>query len=183
MKDGRISAELLLRYIEGHWNPYARNHTSGARTFTFLPTNGSRYEFDLSALLFGLVYNRGLFVQSLDEILDGDDRYLKVHQTVADQAVFVSSDQSSGILPNRPMAFGGLNAELQDMCEQVGLYKRNVFYSFRRTALTETRRRDGLESARELAGHVPDTNSIFQYDARGLADMDITAFRLQEQRH
>jgi hypothetical protein len=55
------------------------------------------------------------------------------------------------------MRSGALNPKLQDWCIEIGLFARNTYYSFRRTAIVETRRRDGSEAARDLAFHKPGT--------------------------
>lgn len=71
-----------------------------------------------------------------------------------------------------------LNPQLQKMCELVGLFARNTMYSLRRTAITEVRRDSGTEAARELAAHVPESNSIYAYDDEGLADADVVNARM-----
>ena len=70
-----------------------------------------------------------------------------------DQAVFVQAGRASGIEPLKPMRSGSLNDKLPSLCTMIGILDRNTYYSFRRTAIIETRRDSGLEGARELAFH------------------------------
>jgi hypothetical protein len=74
-----------------------------------------------------------------------------------------------------------LNDRLQLTCSDVGLYQRLTMYSWRRTAILETRRAEGIEAARDLAGHRSGSNSIYAYDNIGLSDKDINAARLGEE--
>jgi hypothetical protein len=53
-------------------------------------------------------------------------------------------------------------------------------YSWRRTAIVETRRAEGIEAARDLAGHCSGSNAIYAYDEIGLSDKDVNAARLGE---
>ncbi|KAF2187069.1 hypothetical protein K469DRAFT_705625 [Zopfia rhizophila CBS 207.26] len=50
-------------------------------------------------------------------------------------------------------------------------------YSFRRTAITEMRRTQGTEIAKELAAHRRDGDAIYTCDHESLAYMDISAVR------
>jgi hypothetical protein len=55
---------------------------SGILNFILLTTKGTRFELDSSAILFGIAYNRGLFVKTLDEILQGDEKTLQTNPDV-----------------------------------------------------------------------------------------------------
>jgi hypothetical protein len=79
------------------------------------------------------------------------------------------------------MSYNALNPKLQDVCLRIGLWAYNTMYSFRREAISNTRRRSGVERAQELAGHVPGHDSLRAYDPVGMGDEDITAYRLGEQ--
>jgi hypothetical protein len=68
-----------------------------------------------------------------------------------------------------------LNLALKTMAHEVGLWSRNITYSFRRTAIVETRRVEGTGFAQQLAGYVPGGLAIYAHDIGGLADLDITA--------
>jgi hypothetical protein len=81
LDDGTIAARVTLRYHKGYRNPHVEEAlVDCARKFTFMPTVGSRYEFDLSLLLLGLAWNRGLFssYDSLEAIVDGNEVYLQL---------------------------------------------------------------------------------------------------------
>ncbi|KAF2271518.1 uncharacterized protein EI97DRAFT_487294 [Westerdykella ornata] len=181
MEDG-IAARVTLHYTKGYRNPHAADQlVDPSRTFTFVPTRGTRFEFDLSLILFGLAYNRGLFTQTLDQILEGDEMFIPTRPEVAAQPVFVAANQAGSIVPNKGMTPEALNDKLKELCRRIGLLKRNTYYSLRRTAIIETRRTHGEAAARNLAFHVPDSGSLFAYDNVGFGDEDMTAFRLGEE--
>ncbi|TGO37342.1 hypothetical protein BHYA_0099g00010 [Botrytis hyacinthi] len=56
-------------------------------------------------------------------------------------------------------------------------------YSFRKTAIAETRQLEGTEEARELAIHAPSTASIYAYDKVSMADKDITTKAKRQRSH
>lgn len=180
-----IACRVTFLYVKGHRNPHKSTYVPGERMFTFIPTAGTRFEFDMSVILFGIAYTRGLFVETLEELLgDFDDMLhlipLEVKPDIAGQAVFVAATQADTLNPNTAMQFNALNPKLQKMCILVGLTQYNSFYSFRRTAAVETRRHDSTEKARELLSHAPGGNAIFSYDHRAFADIDITSYRLRD---
>jgi hypothetical protein len=176
-----IAAKLTMKYTKGYRNPHANcTLRDASRSFTFLPTRGCRFEFDLALILFGLAFTRGLFVGGLEDILNSDTLYIRTRPEIAAQAILVSSNQSGSINPDKPMLESALNEKLQILCRQIGLYRRNTYYSFRRTAIIETRRRSADNMAKNLAFHVHNAHSILAYDNEGLSSTDITAFRLGE---
>lgn len=66
-----IAVQVKLRYHKGYRNPNKNDAVIDAVCiFLFLPTQGEKLEFDLPIILFGIAYERGLFKQSLDEILN-----------------------------------------------------------------------------------------------------------------
>ncbi|OAG05100.1 uncharacterized protein CC84DRAFT_1260348 [Paraphaeosphaeria sporulosa] len=182
LEDGDIAVRVTLRYHKGYRNPHATGaHFDPSKTFTFLPTLGSRFEFDLALMLTGLAWNRGLFVgyQSLEAVLDGEEEFLRTNAEIEEQAVFVQATRAGGIDVSKPMRMDALNTKLQELCISIGLMVRYTYYSFRRTAIIETLRKSGLDAAKRLANHAPGTNSVNDsYDNEGLADTDITADRL-----
>ncbi|KAF1953205.1 hypothetical protein CC80DRAFT_507400 [Byssothecium circinans] len=178
MKVG-IAVRITFRYHKGYRDPNAENSVSDAsRTFTFLPTRA---------------YERGLFSQSLDEILDGKPNgiVLRTNPDIASQAVswstklllswidvFISANQAGSLVPDKPMTEKALNPKLAKLCASIGLLERNTYYSLRRTAIIETCRGAGTEVAKDLAFHKASANSIMFYDNVGFGDMDMTSFRL-----
>lgn len=80
------------------------------------------------------------------------------------------------------MRESALNNKLRAFYWQIGLLKRNTYYSLRWTAIIETRREGGDSLAKNLAFHVEGGNTILTYDNMGLASTDIIAFRLGETR-
>jgi hypothetical protein len=176
--EGGIAVKITFRYDKAHHDPHVPSKLDGKRYFTFIPSQTSRLEYDLSVLLLGLAYTRGLFPQTLDEILCGKEAIIPTQPDVAQQAVFVASDADGGLDPKRPMRVSALNPKLQSICLEVGLLLHNTMYSWRRTAIIETRRAEGTELAKEIAHHDLDGNSIFIYDNIGLGDLDVTAMRL-----
>lgn len=97
---GGIAARANFRYTKGRGDAHAANVALDlARKFLLLPTKGTRYELDLSLILFGLAHNRGLFTEPLDGILSRDSMHPDTDPTVASESVFVAVDHSGNILP------------------------------------------------------------------------------------
>lgn len=180
-KDG-IAARVTFKFLKNQRNPYTNHMIEGKKVFTFLPTQGDKYELDPSAVLLALAYSRGLFPFKTIEELHADDRfYVPTKPDVEKQAVFVTANQANEIDISGAMREPSLNPKLHQMCVSVGLLEHNTVYSFRRTAITEVRRSKGTEFAREVAGHLPDSRSIISYDIDATRDVDITALRLGEE--
>lgn len=70
-----------------------------------------------------------------------------------------------------------LNVKLREMCDLVGLYRRNTIYSFRRGAIGDQRMKRGTEAAKELVNHSADGNTIRVYDEDSVAAEDIANIR------
>ncbi|CAE7216402.1 hypothetical protein PTTW11_10820 [Pyrenophora teres f. teres] len=157
---GGIAVKITFRHIKGYQNPHKDGSLYGnaEKAFTFLPSSGERLEFDLPIILFGIAYQRGLFVQTLE--------------------VFVAANQAGRIDQTKPMIIHALNAKLQQLCTGIGLLERNSYYSLRRTAIIEVKRDHGTEKAKDLAFHVASSNSLIYYDNIGFGDLDMGQFRL-----
>jgi hypothetical protein len=56
-----------------------------------------------------LVFERDLFVESLDDILAGDNRFIKIDSGVSKQAVFVTAAADGSITPDKEMGYGALS--------------------------------------------------------------------------
>lgn len=138
---------VAFRYLKGHRDPYSTRHVEYKRIFTFLPTRGHRFEFDLCLILLKPSMFR----------------------------TFCSADQARSLDPNQQLSYSDISDKLKEMCLLIGLYKRNTFYSFRRTAIVETRRSRGSEAAASPAGY-KDLRSLFYYDLDDMADVDLTSF-------
>jgi hypothetical protein len=83
LEDGTIAARVKFRFHKGYRDPHSQETlVDSSRTFTFIPTMGSRFEFDLSLLLLGLAWNRGLFSSypSLEDLINGEDVFLKLNE-------------------------------------------------------------------------------------------------------
>ncbi|KAK4569751.1 hypothetical protein LTR86_002720 [Recurvomyces mirabilis] len=177
-----IAITVTFKYIKNQRNPYNKKIVQAAKKFTFLPAKGSDYEFDLSALFVGLAFSRGLFdkkYRTVQDLHHGNEMFLQLNPPIAKQAVFVQAEPQSGALAvEHAMKERPLNEKLQQMCRMTGLLNSFTMYSLRRTAIIETRRTEGTEMAKELAGHNPYSTAIISYDNVGLGDVDITALRL-----
>jgi hypothetical protein len=193
--DMGIAVRLTFRFHKGYRNPQKENAPVDAtRTFTLLPTRSERFEFDLSLVLFALAHERGLFVGSLEEVLAGEEYEIPVVPRVNRQAVcrpyrclhyftdifqvFLSANQAGELEVDHPMQTQALNEKLNKLCVSIGLYQRNTYYSLRRSAIIETRRKHGTETAKDLALHKATGNSLLFYDNVGMGDVDINAMRL-----
>ncbi len=71
-----------------------------------------------------------------------------------------------------------LNLRLQEMRDAIGLFQRDTMHSLRRTAILETRRKEGTKLAQELAHHDTGGQSIFACDNESLEDYDLANERL-----
>lgn len=82
LPDGTISARVSFRYHKGYRDQYRRNAVFEAkRTFTFLPTQSDRYEFDMSLILLGLAWNRGLLAyDTFDQVLRGTEVFIRKNE-------------------------------------------------------------------------------------------------------
>lgn len=86
---------------------------------------------------------------------------------------------AGNITPSVDMQYSSLNLKLQEVCRAVGLFEYNSMYAFRREAASTTKWRHGLRAAQELLNHQPGSEiSYANYDPKGMAGLDITAFRL-----
>jgi hypothetical protein len=92
--------------------------------------------------------------------------------------VFVQVDHSGVLTPEKPMSIGSLNQKLQQLCTGVGLLERNSYYSLRRTAIIEVKKRHCTEKATQIAFHVASGCSLLHYDNVGFGDTDMQSFRL-----
>lgn len=100
---------------------------------------------------------------------------------VNDQPVFLRAIRDGTLIVEEAMKEHSLNEKLKLLCEGVGLFARFTMYSFRRTAIIETRRHEGAEAAQQLAGHATGSRTIDDYyDNEKSADKDLTALRLGE---
>jgi hypothetical protein len=86
------------------------------------------------------------------------------------------------LLGQRDLSFFRVDLEgggigVRGVWRQVGLFSRNTSYSFRKGAIVDQRRKRGTESAKELAGHSADGNTIRVYDEDNVADADIANIR------
>ncbi|KAF2002156.1 hypothetical protein P154DRAFT_574468 [Amniculicola lignicola CBS 123094] len=180
---GGIAVRITFRYNKGYRNPHQEGAPVSAnvsRTFLFLPSRGERLEFDLPIILFGIAYERGRFRRTIEEILGTppSEVFLEKVPDVNSQAVFVASNQAGTLDPSQPMRLAALNPKLKQICASIGLLERNTYYSLRRTAIIEVRRRHGTEAAKDLAFHKPSANSLFFYDNVGFGDVDMQQMRL-----
>lgn len=92
--DGTVTVRVTLRYNKGYRNAYAQGaYSDPSKTFTFLPTLGTRFEFDMALLFVGLAWDRGLLTgyKDLQAVIDGDEEFLRINKDVAEQAVFVQA--------------------------------------------------------------------------------------------
>lgn len=127
-----------------------------------------------------IAFERGLFLQeykTIESLHSIKTFNLPKEPTVNEKAVFLKS-HSRRSLGDIPMREGSSNDKLRLVCDNVGLLRRFTMYSFRRTAIIETRRDEGTKEARELASHCPGTASIYAYDNVGFSDKDMTSIRI-----
>ncbi|KAK6429522.1 hypothetical protein LTR95_014330 [Oleoguttula sp. CCFEE 5521] len=173
-EDSGIGVKITFRYSKGFRNPASQKNVEGTRVVTIFPLNGRRHHLDLALLLTSLAWSRGAFTAaSVRELYESNLLFLPMNSEVAEQPVFVASNQASDLIPTRAMTEIQLSPKVQSICVAVGLLGRNTIYSFRRTAIVDTRRKHGTEVSQELAGHVMGGTSIYSYDNMFLADQDL----------
>ncbi|KAE8842371.1 hypothetical protein PTNB73_00426 [Pyrenophora teres f. teres] len=176
-KDG-IACTVTFRYSKGHQDPYRVTYVHAERKM-FFPPKKHRLHLDLSLLLFAEAYARGYFVDSLEDLLYGDNRYFKTVSEIGEQAVLVAADTEGRLIYTKDMGYSAINRKLQTMCLKVGLVSYNTIYAFRREAFRTTRVSHGTELAQELLSHMPQSRGcIINYDPIGLGGRDMTALRL-----
>ncbi|KAF7920463.1 hypothetical protein EAE99_008077 [Botrytis elliptica] len=178
-----IAVRLLFRYIKGYRDPHGKMRFDPQRTFTFLPTKTTRYHLDLAFILTGLAFQRGSFGPEFPTIeslhLCKTFQLPKVDRINA-HLILLQSTKGDSLFEAKAMKTAALNPRLSTTLLTLGFVQRFTMYSFRRTAIIETRQNEGTEEARELATHAPGTTSIYAYDNIGNSDKDITAVRLGE---
>jgi len=179
-----IAVSIHFKYVKGQRNPHTQALIPEKKVFTFIPTRGSRYELDVSAVFLALAFSRGLFpaeYRTLEDLHNGDEKFVKTVPKVAKQAVFVASEGiTSDIRVETPMRESALNEKLRDMCIKIGLLSYFTIYALGRSCIIEVRRAAGTETAKQVAMHSEFSNTIVAYDTMGLADLDITALRMSE---
>jgi hypothetical protein len=169
MNDG-IGCLITLRSAKGHHDLSRDVNVEGRRDFIMTPTRKD-FHLDVSALLFGLAVQRGLFLESVDQLLSGDLSQARLDPTVAQQAVFItagpkgmhpprrahthSTDQPGVLNPRQEMGFNALNPKLQEMCVRADLFGYFTITSLRRDALNTKQLEHGDQAMRELRDHVP----------------------------
>jgi hypothetical protein len=90
-KENEVAAKVTFRFSKGHQDPYIKAYVDGERS-VFLAPKRVRLFLDLNTLPFTLAIERGLFTESFDDILKGDNVFLQVDPVVAEQAIFVATD-------------------------------------------------------------------------------------------
>lgn len=192
MRNG-IACKITFRYSKGHQDPYRQQYIEGARS-VFLPPKSRRLHLDLSAVLFCIAYERGVFKKPLEEILNGNEKIIATNARVCQEAVFVGADTQGefielrtnsvanilgALITSKVMSSGALNRKLKELCRLVGLLSHYTLYSFRRAAASETIDRHSLEEAQKLLGHdVGSTVTLRHYDPVGQGRLDLTHYRL-----
>jgi hypothetical protein len=89
-----IAANITFRFAKGHQDRYHKTYINSKRDM-FLAPKCARLFLDLSLLLFGLAVERGLFIEPLDQLLNGNDFYPKLDRAIGEQAVFAALDTNS----------------------------------------------------------------------------------------
>lgn len=180
---GTIAFKITFRFVKGHRDPHRNKVVEGTRTFTIFAVNGDRYNLDLAMVMTSWAFSRGLFkCQTIEELYQGQEFWVPRNESMNENPVFLKVDNGGMIIPNAAMHERSLNPKLQEMCSRVGLYSRNTIYSLRRTAIIETRRTEGTETAQELAMHQMQGRAVYSYDHAVLEDFDIANARNQKGR-
>lgn len=180
--EGGLDTRWKFEYMKGYRVAYRGAQVNATKTFTFLPVRSNRLWMDVSLLVASLAIERGV-LPSAEETLGCKSFYVPKTADVENQAIFLAAN-NKGQLNGQPMRSFALNCKLQEICKLVGIQDRNTMYSWRRTAIVETRRTHGTEMAKELANHSLDFSltALMAYDDEGLADMDLTSTRLNEEK-
>lgn len=160
-----IAVKEIWRHQKGFRVPHKQQQTSGNQKFNIMPLKDNTYHLYLALLRVSLAFSRGLFhYETLYELFNGTELNIQQVDEVADRAVFLASNQSGTLNPTEPMHEKALNAKLREMCDLVGVFRRNTMYGFRRGAIVDSRRKSGTESAKTLAGHAHSGDTIRVYD-------------------
>lgn len=109
MNNGKIACLLTFRFSKGHQDPHKRTYVHARRQFFFAPKQNNIH-LDLSALLFALAYERGLFTKTLDELLTGNELMIAIKPEIAEQAVMVGADTRGAYFPSALASTSANNA-------------------------------------------------------------------------
>lgn len=111
-----VGVRITFHYVKGHRDPYKKKMIDGKRIFTFPPTRSNRYELDLSAILLGIAFSRGLFKEKTIKALhSGYSTGNEIPQVpaVSKEAVFLSKGPKNTLNRDKPMSEYALNPKLR----------------------------------------------------------------------
>lgn len=133
----------------------------GKRKFTLSGSNiDTEFELDLRLALLALAHSRGRSGQrSAENIFFGKDQVLAKDRELDSHPVSLASTARGVFLPEETMSEQVLNPQLQAMCKKVGILLRNTMYNWRRTAFIDVRISAGLEIAKKILMHTPQSTT------------------------
>ncbi|TGO15992.1 hypothetical protein BTUL_0033g00300 [Botrytis tulipae] len=168
--------EYFFRFVKGYRDPHGKSRFDPHRTFTFLPIKTTRYHLDVAFVLTGLAFQRRLFGSELPTIESlhlCKTFHIPKIDAVNVNPVLLQTIKGDYLFENVAMREPALNPRLQTTLSALGFFQYFTIYSFRRTAIAETRQLEGTKEARELTTHAPGTANIYAYDNLGMADKDL----------
>ncbi|KAF7943856.1 uncharacterized protein EAE97_005926 [Botrytis byssoidea] len=176
-----IAVRIFFRFVKGYRDPHGKSRFDPQRTFTFLPIKTTRYHLDAAFVLTGLAFQRGLFgpeFPTIESLHLCKTFHIPKVDAVNANPVLLQTTKGDYLFENVAMREPALNPRLQTTLSALGFFQYFTMYSFRRTAIVDTRQVEGTEEARELTIHISSTASIYAYDKVAMADKDITSVRL-----
>ncbi|KAF7886788.1 uncharacterized protein EAF02_003435 [Botrytis sinoallii] len=129
-----IAVRLLFRYIKGYRDPHGKLRFDPQRTFKFLPTKTTRYHLDLTFILTGLAFQRGLFGPEFPTIeslhLRKTFQPPKVDRVNA-RPILLQSTKGDTLFEAKAMKTAGLNPRLSTTLLTLGFVQRFTMYKLR----------------------------------------------------
>jgi hypothetical protein len=172
-----VAADITFHHIKGNQSPKLAT-TEQTRTYTLWPVRGDRLHLDVAAVLFAVAYARGLFVHTMDNVMELIKNYGNTQQRVPlpmRQHGYRQPVLSRASDPTKPLVAKEYRILFQRMCilaNIVGVYGP---YSWRRGSLTTIMRQGGSRLAQEVARPTVGKLSIYYYNRQPVANIDILA--------
>ncbi|KAK3401534.1 hypothetical protein B0T20DRAFT_492252 [Sordaria brevicollis] len=182
---GKFEIKLLVRSFKTN-NPHDAHKASHKpellrdQTFNIMPARNIDDMF-LSAphRFIAMAIRRRILkhYKTVDELFDGDRRQIMIKDEYLDCPVFLAAKPKGEGLTDQPVSTHGLSAYLKLRGIKVGLPEYINFYSLRRRSANELAKKGsiGIEAARLLLNHDPETRTLERYYIDPVRTMDVSA--------
>lgn len=111
---------------------------------------------------------------------DGDEHFIRIHGDSAEKPVFENWIPWNLTTNGKPIPARALTEYLERRARALGYGLGVTLYAFRRQTATEWNGQLGLNQAKQLMNHAPDSTTLMQYYEKGSSNIDVTAVALAE---